>query len=250
MAMWTPLLLISAYITVVWEILFGFLVWRPVGRYFALGIGATFHIMTHITLGLIIFPAICISGYFAYVTEKDVDRIKGWLSSSRFAGLLRWSPFESIAGFGEKWPARVPATAVWGALAAVTIMGYSEAEYRYDVYGIRTNGGPMELTRIDRETAVKFIDDNRPLREKDKYFSFEIGTRLVGGQLANTRREFEYGDMIIAQCNLNPPHEDLFVELLLKDEDDHVVELVGQFVTREMMFANFYYDTGCKTRSG
>jgi hypothetical protein len=72
MAMWTPLLLVSAYITVVWEILFGFLVWRPVGRYFALGLGAAFHFMTWVTLGLIVFPTICLSGYLSFVTEADV----------------------------------------------------------------------------------------------------------------------------------------------------------------------------------
>jgi len=250
MAMWTPLLLVSAYITIVWEILFGVLVWRPIGRYFTLGVGALFHIMTNVTLGLIVFPAICISGYLAFVTEDDVNRIRSFAAKSRLLSWLRWSPFEFLASLGDKWPVTIPATAVWGVLAALTITAYSEAEHRLDVYGMQANGGPMELTPIDRETALTFLDDNRPLREKDKYFSFEIGTRLIGGQLGNTCNEFEYGELIIAQCNLNPPHEDLWVELLLKDEDDHVVELTGQFVTREMLYANFYYDTGCKLVPG
>jgi HTTM domain len=250
MAMSTPLLLVSAYVAVVWEILFGFLVWRPIGRYFALGLGVTFHLMTGITLGLIVFPAICLAGYFAFVTENDVQQLRRLFSTGRLAALATWSPFETISKPGSRWPAALPAAVGWAATAMVAMAVYSEVEFQLDVYGIRANGGPVALTMIDREEALKFIKDTRELREKDKYFSFDIGSQLVGGQLSNHRHDYEYGDTIVAQCNLNPPHEDLWVELLLKDDHDRIIEMSGQFVTREMLRANFFYDTGNKLVPG
>lgn len=250
MAMWTPLLLMSAYITVVWEILFGFLVWRPVGRYFALGIGATFHFMTWVTLGLIIFPSICVSGYLAFVTEGDVRRVQRWVTNARLGAILNWQPLGRIAALIDARPTAVPAVAVWAGLAAVTIIGYSEWEYHQDLYGIQANNGPLPLPVMDRNTALNMINNPRPLREKDKYFSFDIGSRLIGNQLANHCDRFEYGDMIVAQCNLNPPHEDLWVELLLKDNEGRLIEMSGQFVTRDMLRANFFYDTGNKLVPG
>ena len=88
------------------------------------------------------------------------------------------------------------------------------------------------------------INDKTPLREKDKYFSFNIGSLLIGGQLADSQNTFEYGDTIIAQCNLNPPHEDLWVEVLLQDDQRRTIQQSGQVVTRDMMYQNFWYQTG------
>jgi hypothetical protein len=97
---------------------------------------------------------------------------------------------------------------------------------------------------MDSDVALAMINDKRVLREQDKFFSFDLGTQMIGGQLANRRKEYRYGEKIIAQCNLNPPHEDLWVECLLQDDQQRTVQQSGIFVTREMMFANFFYETG------
>ena len=55
---------------------------------------------------------------------------------------------------------------------------------------------------------------------------------------------------MIAQCSLNPPHEDMWVECLLQDEDERTIEQFGQFVTREMLRANFFYNIGNKLVPG
>lgn len=250
MAMWTPLLLISAYITVVWEILFAVLVWRPIGRFFAVGLGATFHFMTWVTLGLIVFPSICISGYLCFVTERDVLWVRQRLSRLLPASRTLRGPLDRLAALIEARPAAVPALGAWIGVATLTVVVYAEVEQRMDVFGEQANGGPLPLRQLDRDEALRMINNPRPLREKDKYFSFDIGSRLIGNQLANHRDEFEYGDVIVAQCNLNPPHEDLWVELLLKDDQGRLIEQSGQFVTRDMLRANFFYDTGNKLVPG
>ena len=243
MAMWTPLLLISAYITVVWEIVFGFLVWRPGTRLVVLFIGAAFHFMTWLSLGLYIFPAICISGYLSFVSERDVIAIRNVLRRFRLPIHLLPKPAELIASVIQGRPASMPATAAFFSMAMLAAIGAAEVEYRMDAYGMLANNGPMELPMIDREVALTMISDQRPLRERDKYFSFDIGTMLVGGHLADRDKEYNIGETIIAQCNLNPPHEDLWVECLLMDDQNRTVSQCGQFVTRDMLHANFFYST-------
>lgn len=244
MAMWTPLLLVSAYITIVWEMVFGFLVWRPGTRLIVLAIGAAFHFMTWLALGLYIFPAICISGYLSFVNEHDVVRLRR--VAHRLHLPTRWPglPFRGIAQLLTRRPASLPLAATWIAAGLLTAVAAAEFEYRLDVYGLRTGNGPLPLRPMEQEAAIAMISDNTPLREKDKYFSFDIGTQLVGGQLADRRREYDYGDVIIAQCNLNPPHEDLWVEVLLQDDQQRTIEQSGLIVTRDQLYANFAYQTG------
>ncbi len=244
MALWTPLLLLGAYVTVIWEIVFAFLVWRPGVRVLMLCIGIFFHFMTWLTLGLYIFPAICISGYLAFVNEQDVVGIKRILSRMNLS--FRWVavPREVVANMLQARPVSVPVLTIWIGTAVLSAVAGSEVEYRIDAYGLHANNGPMPLKPIPAEVALAMINDKTPVREKDKYFSFDIGTRLLGGQLADRSRRFEYGDVVIAQCNLNPPHEDLWVECLLQDEQGRTIEQSGQFVTRDMLHANFFYHTG------
>ena len=243
MAMWTPMLLMSAYITVVWEIVFAFLVWRPGTRLIVLFIGATFHFMTWVTLGLYIFPAICLSGYLAFINERDIVFLRNQARRFHLPLLLFARPMQWMTDLIESRPASLPASAAFVSMALLCAVAASEAEYRMDAYGMLASGGPMALPQIDREIAVTMINDKRALRERDKYFSFDIGTLLVGGQLAGRNKEYSIGETIIAQCNLNPPHEDLWVECLLVDEHDRPISQSGQFVTRDMLHANFYYGT-------
>ncbi len=94
------------------------------------------------------------------------------------------------------------------------------------------------------------VSIRRPVREKDKFFSFDIGDLLIGGQLSNRLKQFEFGDTIIAQCNLNAPHEDLWVECVVEDNQRRIIDSSGQFVTREALFANFKYEAGNKLVPG
>lgn len=244
MAMWTPLLLVSAYITVVWEIVFAFLVWRPGTRLIMLSIGALFHFMTWLTLGLYIFPLICLSGYLSYVTETDVVRVRQLLRRLRLPTSWLAVPRELLARAVEARPAAIPMAAVWAGVAVLSAVAAAEVEYHVDAYGMLANQGPLPLKPMDSRAALAMIHDKKPLREQDKYFSFDIGTQLIGGQLADRATQFNSGDVIVAQCNLNPPHEDLWVECLLQDEQRRTIEQSGQFVTRDVLFANFFYQTG------
>lgn len=244
MAMWTPMLLLAGYITVVWEIVFGFLVWRPVTRVVVLAVGIMFHIMTCLTLGLYIFPLVCTSSYLSFITEKDIVAIRRFMHRLRIPTAIFGTPHRIVAALLAKRPASIPVGTIWLTAVVLAAVTAAEVEYRSDAYGMQANNGPLPLPTMDAAVAEAMIRDQKTLRERDKYFSFDIGTVLMGDQLANRRNEFEYGERIVAQCTLNTPHGDLWVECLLQDDQNRTVEHAGQFVTRDMLHANFIYETG------
>lgn len=242
-AMWSPVLLVSAYITVVWEILFGFLVWNPRLRLVMLGVGAAFHFGTWLLLGLYIFPAICLSGYLCFTQPQDVLRVRRWFRSLKFTSPLRGRIRIPV-------PALLPAGMVWAICGSLFALTALEAEVRSDLYGMNSDSGPLPLQEMDRAQAMHMIGSETPLREKDKFFSFHLGSLAIGGQLANRREDFEYGETLLAECNLNPPHEDMWVECVLEDADHHAIDTVGQVLTREMLRGQFIYRLGNRLSPG
>ena len=250
LATWTSVLLISGYITVVWEITFPFLAWRPIGRYFALGIGAIFHFLTIFQLGLLIFPFICTACYLAFLMEKDIVAIRQFLRARKFPTSVIGVPRFAVARLIQARPAAIPLPALWLSLAMIVLVLSAEADYRLDDYGIRRNHGPLPLKKMDATVARTLINSQRPLREKDKFFSFDIGSMMMAGQLANRKTEFSYGDVVIAQCNINPPHEDLWVECVIEDDQNRIIDVAGQFVTRDQLYSSFPYQTGNKLVPG
>jgi len=252
MALWSWILPVSAYCSVVWEMLFAFLVFQKRTRLLMLGLGVMFHFMTWVTLGLYIFPMICIAGYLGFLNEADVLWMRRSLKRWQFTrpvtrmGFLLATRFETAVSRIPSW---TPSVVTWGLLLAVTSVAATEGERFYNIYGI-SDGGKMSLVEMDPERASHMINGAAEVREKDKFFSFDIGTVMIGNQLANRRTEFTYGELMIAQCNLNPPHEDLWVECILMDDEDHVIEQSGQIVTRDMLRYNFVYTIGANLLPG
>ena len=250
LATWTPILLACGYITVVWEITFPFLAWRPLGRFFALGVGILFHIMSWITLGLYVFPLICISSYMAFLMERDIVSIRGLAHRLQIPTAALGYPRYAIARLIEYRPAAVSTSALWIAGAMLVALAATEADYRIDIYHTRSESGLLPLKAMDSQTVMSMVNSQKPVREKDKFFSFDLGNILIGGQLGNRSTSFEFGDLIIAQCNINIPHEDMWVECVVEDDQNRVIDSTGQFVTREKLFANFNYDAGNKLVPG
>jgi hypothetical protein len=182
--------------------------------------------------------------------EDDIVAIRRFVHQLRISTSLLGLPRFAIARMIEMRPQSVPASILWIGLAALVAVASAEADYRIDVYGIRSNDGPLALRKIDSREALAMINNPKPLREKDKFFSFDIGNIMVGGQLGNRRDTFKFGDTIIAHCNINPPHEDMWVDCVVEDSDGRIVDSSGQYVTREQLFANFNYDAGNKLVPG
>ncbi len=244
-ALYPVLLKGMAYVTIVWEVTFIFLVWRGFWRPWVLAIGVIFHFLTVLTLGLMIFPMCCFSCYLAFADEQDVAGIREWwqgrlAKSSRL--MTAWTRILATLpayGSGARWQ-----TASWfatGGLAIAALYGGMGIEYLMDPYGIRRPEGKYTLKEADPLIVQQIFTPRKQLRTVDKFFAIDTGTILVGDLLANRRRTFRHGETIIAQCNLTPPHEDMWIECKILDADNRLVDRVGNIAIREQFRSNFVY---------
>jgi len=240
--------IISAYATVIWEILFLGCVWRGWGRTVMLSIGVVFHLATIFMLGLAIFPWIMLVTYFSFFGEKDYQKLFGVLQGlrNRF-GKLGANSVQTEESVYQQRPAAAARTRyVFSAGAFVLgIVLFSATgvglEYQLDRYGLRHPDGLYTLERIPEEEVHQLLRNDQAMREQDKFHSFQIGTRIIGGHLFDQRETFQVGDKIVVQASLNPPHEDLWVEVNLHDMDGKQLSRVGQVAAREHMRVFFNY---------
>lgn len=99
-----PVLLVAmSYVSLVWEVIFVFLIWNRMWRPWILAVGVLFHTMTVLTLGLMLFPVIMFVAYLAFVETSDVQQAGAW-----FRRQLRAVPGCRICrSAGANWPSFV-----------------------------------------------------------------------------------------------------------------------------------------------
>jgi hypothetical protein len=234
--------MIFGYIAILWELAFPFTIWQKWGRWPTLAIGALFHLMTAATLGLYIFPVIMISSYFAFLTEADIVALRRLLRDRRW-----WTVTASTV---SGWVGRVStlrprtqwaATGAFAVLLTLTMLGGVQAEQMLDVYQMNGPNGPLPLKELPPEEVARLMEPAAPLREVDKFLAVDVGTVSVGEHLLDRRSVFRLGQTAIVQVSMNPPHEDMWVECLLKDLDGAILSRAGQIVARENFRAQFVY---------
>ncbi|QDT45359.1 Vitamin K-dependent gamma-carboxylase [Gimesia alba] len=243
LTMYPIMLSVMSYVAIVWEIAFVFVVWRKWGRILGLGLGAAFHIGTLFSLGLYIFPMVSISIYFCFLTESDVQWISaqfrrlvrraGWLkqtAASLGAAIEKYRP-QPVAGW------KSPTAWVTGIVAVLVLSIY--VEHQQDIYGLRRPEGRMTLHEVDPELMAEMLAPEQTMKQKDKFLSVDTGTQMVGGWLTNRKSEFMIGEMILVQCCLNPPHEDIWIDCHFCEEDGRIVHRSGQIVLRENLRSAF-----------
>lgn len=244
LTLYPALLVVLAYISLIWEVTFIFLVWRGKWRHFMLGVGVVFHFMTAITLGLFIFPLVCYCLYIASLEERDIQQISAFLRRIK-RKLTRAGNRPRSASWQPALPqfpaARRFAPAVYALAILLFAVAGVEAEYRLDRYGERRPEGRHTLRPLSAEEARRLTRADVTIRETDKLFAFDIGTVTLGGILLDRRAEFRPGDELIAQCTLTPPHEDMWVECTLCDPLGRIIERNGQVALREAMRIDFHY---------
>lgn len=236
---------VMSYVAIVWEMVFIFVVWRKWGRPFALALGAAFHIGTHFSLGLNIFPMISISIYFCFLKEQDVQ----WLSARlrrlyRQGGWFQQNVDRLRALFEQFRPQTVASwksPAAWTTGIAVVLALSIYIEYKQDLYGLRRPEGRMTLHEVDPELVAQMMRPEQTMREKDKFLSVDVGTTMVGGWLIDRKSDFQLGESILVQCSLNPPHEDLWVDCHFCEEGGRIVYRTGQIAPRENLRVAFQF---------
>jgi hypothetical protein len=252
LSLYPVLLKAMAYVVLVWEVTFVFLVWRGMWRPWVLAIGVVFHFMTTVTLGLFIFPMTCYSAYMAFIDEHDIPLLKRWL-----AGPLAYAhhalealrhAVERLFGRPAGWG--YAAHAVFPALMLATAGGGVGLEYWMDPYGVRRPEGRHQLQPLDPEFAQRLLAPTPKIRDQDKFFAIDTGSFLVGDLLGDRRKVFRQGETLIAQCHLVPPHEDMWIECKFLDGDNRLVDRIGNIATRDAFRLNFPYNITDATPPG
>ncbi len=248
MAFHPALIVVGAYATALWEMLFLFVVWKPTLRRVTLGLGAFFHLMTFLTLGLIIFPMICVSAYPAFATDGEIEwfgrratALRNWIAN-RFGTSLR----ALAAALSDALPAVDAAWSrgIFAALLVTTGVSGVALEYKLDRFGLHRPEGRYPLQELSYEEASQLLAPDRRIAAEDKVLNFDIGSMFLGGCLADRRTTFRQGETVRVQCGLIPPHENLWIQCNLHDSENRVVETNGLFLSCEMLRALFYYNLG------
>ena len=237
-------LVVSSYLVIVWEITFLCLCWRGYGRWLTIGFGYSFHLMTTLLLGLILFPVIYVTLYLALFNEADFQslgrRIRRWGRQLPSLGrLLDW-----VRDVRSWEPPRVTPSgnfAVFGTMTAVIALGAIELERYADVFGERRAEGRYALEPMEPAEYQKLLTVDDRIEPSDKVFSFDVGTEMIGDVLMDRRRVFQHRENAIVQCALQPGHEDLFVEVQVRDSDDRIIRRGGVVVARENLRGNVTY---------
>ena len=241
-------LVVSAYVTILWEVLFVFLAWRGLGRVTMLTLGVLFHIGTFVLLGLYIFPLVCCSLYFAFLEERDIARLGAFLQRMRERGsrLTDWIMTlpDRIGGLIPDVRSRV-ATTAFALTLLVVVVGGIETEYWLDPFGLRRAEGAYELVELDKHEVRSMLRPSERIQESDKYLSFDIGSGLLGDVIASQRTTFRHGEILIVQCTLNPPHEDMYIECNLHEHGDEmadrIIDRVGQIIDRNTLRCSWQF---------
>lgn len=252
-----PLILsVFSYITVVWEVVFLFTVFQPRLKWWVLAIGATFHLMTVFTLGLIVFPLVMAAAYMPFLTESEVL----WLSRWRIFRREFWIRSAATAapaaasGVSYGWRHSFVTCAVFSlVMVAVSAAGVG-VEHWIDPYKMRGENGPLPLREISQEQADHLFGPEIPLRHVDKLVGFDMGTVAIGEHLLNRRSEFTQGERLIAHVTFAPPHEDMWIDCVLAEATEKpdaegnlqsvpgtTITKLGQVVPRESSRVNFLF---------
>jgi hypothetical protein len=253
-ALHPAIVVVGAYVTAMWELLFAFLVWKPMGRRVMLPLGIFFHVMTCLTLGLFIFPMICLSSYAAFTTESEFDGLR-----RTAANLWRRVSFPFAAGIGglanfvDRLLPTIGPAGSRGAFAVAlfcTGVGGVVLEHKLDRYGERRPEGPYALQEVDPQDVAELITPTRRIESEDKILNFDVGSIFVAGCLLDRRTTFHQGETVHAQCGLIPPHESAWVQCNLHDSQNRVVDTIGLFLSCDMLRALFYYNLGDCVKPG
>lgn len=245
LSLWPSLLVVMALVTIVWETTFPFICWRGWLKCGALLMGLLFHVLTVLMLGLVVFPLVYLSAYWAFFDSADIRDLARWLRRQR-RRLPSWS-----AAFATLWqrPWTPPAWATPGVSACGFVGGTAlliavglQVEYHLDIYGQRRPAGPHQLTPLDPEHVKRMLAGEESVDKKDQVLGFDVGSRMLGGMLANRQTVFRIGERAVVECAITPPHADLWLEANLHDARNRLVQRCGQVLIRERLRSHFIYD--------
>jgi hypothetical protein len=249
------IVIFMANFAIVWQIVFVFVVWKPVAKWLMLAIGIMFHASTTPLLGLYIFPQVMISSYLSYVEADHFLRVRGVLRQF-WKKLQRRFEAHPMPGFPQQRQPRfqVPIGAtsgvVWAAVLMMTTVAGVAAESLYDPYGMRGTEGPLELRPLDSQLVERLMAPNPPIPFSDRLLSFDVGSDMLGGVLLTTETSVRRGELFYVQASIAPPHEDAWLNCQLRGPDGQLLHESGQIVPRDRLRGDWQYTIPATSTAG
>ena len=235
------LILTMAYVTIVWEILFLFTSWKGTARTIMLGLGLFFHLMTSFTLGLIVFPLVYFAAYWAWYEQPDHRK---WMARwHRWFGQdfrEQWSAPDALTPVSPRW--RLPSLLTWATCAGGAIALGVWIDHTSDPFGEQRPEGRYTLQPISEERLAELLRNDQQVHVTDKVFALDIGSVMFNDNLVDRKTVFRYGEKAMIQCSLMPPHEDLYLEVNLRNEEEQIVRRLWQVVSRENLRGHFWFE--------
>jgi hypothetical protein len=134
---------------------------------------------------------------------------------------------------------RWAATAGFALALTLVTLGGVQAEQMMDVYHVQR--GKLPLREVPAAEVARLMQE-RPLREIDKFHALDIGTTVVGEHLIDRGATIRQGQTAVVQITLLPPHEDLWVECLLRGPDGSLISRLANIIPREVFRYQFHYN--------
>lgn len=221
--------------TMLFELLFPFLVWvRPL-RGVLLGAALLFHIVTGFVMRLGIFSPVMFVALLAFLDQRDLDGLMRRLSGIGMRKGREESPGPSASSNGapkrfEPWEQARPTTIKsrvmeWGVtvICGASFCAAGVALQRSaDWYGVFHQHSLDPLPEVSAGDAAEMLAGQR-LQEADYLQRVEIGERFNGNRVYGARERFRRGMRVYVLIQLIQPHPSLAMEGLLLAPDGQEV---------------------------
>ena len=235
------LILTMSYVAIVWEVLFLFIAWKGTARLWMLSMGLFFHVMTYFTLGLVVFPLTYFAIYAAWYESRDHERcLSLWQSWFGRDFRSQLGDSESSAPAATHWG--VPSFLAWASCAVCAAGLGVWVDQHSDPFGVNRPEGRYTLQPISEERLAELLRNDQKIHVTDKVFALDLGSVMFNDNLVDRKNEFHHGEKALIQCSLLPPHEDLYMEVHLRNEEEQIVRRAWLVVSREYLRGHFWFD--------
>lgn len=225
--------------TVLYELLFPFLVWVPNVRLFLLGVGVIVHLTMGVAMHVGIFTPIMLVALLAFLNERDVAWVQKWLGRGWGAS----GGENAVTERGDTLSMRRNCVLylITGVVCAAAGLFCQRRTDAYGVFGRRPLDGPRILPAGDVSTLLRA--QLPPLA--NVIHRVRLGERFGGQDVFGSDQTFRMGRRVYVLAQFNVPHETFSLEgLLIGPDGQELTRFERQVETSRMEIVEGFELTG------
>lgn len=213
--------LLFSLTTLLFEIVFPFLVWVPRCRILMLVLAFAVHTAMGLTLTLGVFSPVIFAALLSFVEEKDLMALGRILTRAAPGRIAQFLSLRERVWVRVR--AKLPISAAAGAgmhllLAALFVTGGYAVQSTSDRYGAFGRRPVKSLEEVPADKVAEMLAQRSPAYE-DYFHRVELGNRFGGNQLFGSSRKFRFGQRAYVLAQLIHPRPPIELEGLLVAPD-------------------------------